>query len=315
MNFRTDLSILDQYISGRITKFIFFIIGIILLSISSKVSIPFFPVPMTLQTFVVYFIAASMGIVGFYSTLSYVFLGLVGLPIFAAGGGLGYLTSPTFGFLYGMLIASFIIAYFSKNMLIIYSLNLILALPAIYYIFVLDINFLNKTAATNFNEGEKIFFNNIFNDILITFTIIFFYFLPFLIEKIIKFEKVYRLDYLIFSLILFSVCVYFFNYNYSYSGGGIFFKISYFVFNNNFFFYIIGLISILIFLPYLFINKENFIILVLILFNNPQYTIYHKYFDPFLLIIFFSLFNFQISLKEKKIKNFITIYLYFFIFL
>ena len=111
-------------------------------------------------------------------------------------------------------------------MLIIYSLNLILALPA-YYIFVLDINFLNKTAAINFNEGEKIFFNNIFNDILITFTIIFFYFLPFLIEKIIKFEKVYRLDDLIFSLILFSVCVYFFNYNYS--GGGIFFKISYFV--------------------------------------------------------------------------------------
>ena len=203
----------------------------------------------------------------------------------------------------------------SKKMLIIYSLNLVLALPAIYYIFVLDINFLNKTAAINFNEGEKIFFNNIFNDILITFTIIFFYILPFLIEKIIKFEKVYRLDYLIFSLILFSVCVYFFNYNYSYSGGGIFFKISYFLFNNNFFFYVIGLISILIFLPYLFINKENFIILVLILFNNPQYTIYHKYFDPFLLIIFFSLFNFQISLKEKKIKNFITIYLYFFIFL
>ena len=166
-------------------------------------------------------------------------------------------------------------------MLIIYSLNLILALPAIYYIFVLDINFLNKTAATNLNEGEKIFFNNIFNDILITFTIIFFYFLPFLIEKIIKFEKVYRLDYLIFSLILFSVCVYFFNYNYSYSGGGIFFKISNFLFNDNFFFYIIALISILIFWPYLFIKKENFIILVLILLNNPQYTIYHKYFDPF----------------------------------
>ena len=91
----------------------------------------------------------------------------------------------------------------SKKMLIIYSLNLVLALPAIYYIFILDINFLNKTAATNFNEGETIFFNNIFNDILITFTIILFYFLPFLIEKIIKFEKFYRLDYLIFSLILF----------------------------------------------------------------------------------------------------------------
>ena len=69
---------------------------------------------MTFQTFVVYFIAASMGMIGFYSTLSYVILGLIGLPIFAAGGGIGYIMSPTFGFLYGMVLASFAIAYFSK---------------------------------------------------------------------------------------------------------------------------------------------------------------------------------------------------------
>ena len=199
-------------------------------------------------------------------------------------------------------------------MLIIYSLNLILAFPAIYYIFVLDINFLNKTAAINFNEREKIFFNNIFNDILITFTLIFFYLLPFLIEKIVKFKIDFKLEYIIFSLIIFAVCIYFFNYNYNYSGGGIFFKFSNFIFNNNIFFYIIALISILVFLPYLFISKENFVFFVLILFNNPQYTIYHKYFDPFLLIIFFSLFNFEISLKTKKLKNFITIYSYFLIF-
>ena len=203
---------------------------------------------------------------------------------------------------------------FSKNILIICSLNLLLAIPAIYYIFILDINFLNKTAATNFNEGEKIFFNNIFNDILITFTLIFFYLLPFLIEKIVKFKIDFKLKYIIFSLIIFAVCVYFFNYNYNYTGGGIFFKFSNFIFNNNIFFYIIALISILVFLPYLFINKENFVLFVLILFNNPQYTIYHKYFDPFLLIIFFSLFNFEISLKTKKLKNFITIYSYFLIF-
>ena len=71
---------------------------------------------MTLQTFVVYFIAASMGMVGFYATVSYVILGLIGLPIFAAGGGFGYVMSPTFGFLYGMILASFVIAYFSKNL-------------------------------------------------------------------------------------------------------------------------------------------------------------------------------------------------------
>ena len=61
-----------------------------------------------------------------------------------------------------------------------------MSIPAIYYIFVLDINFLNKTAATNFNDSDKIFFNNIFNDILITFSLIFFYLLPFLIEKLLN---------------------------------------------------------------------------------------------------------------------------------
>ena len=116
MKFRNNISILDQYTSGAITKIVFYLLGIILLSISSKISIPFFPVPMTLQTFVVYFIAASMGMVGFYSTISYVALGLMGLPIFAAGGGIAYIMSPTFGFLYGMILASFFIAYLSKNL-------------------------------------------------------------------------------------------------------------------------------------------------------------------------------------------------------
>jgi len=116
MKFRTNVTVLDQYSSSNISKIAFFLLGIILLSVSSKVSIPFYPVPMTFQTFVVYFIAASMGMIGFYSTLSYVVLGLMGLPIFAAGGGIGYIMSPTFGFLYGMIFASFAIAYSSKDL-------------------------------------------------------------------------------------------------------------------------------------------------------------------------------------------------------
>ena len=98
------------------SKYYLTILGVILLTVSSKISIPFYPVPMTLQTLVVYFIAASMGMVGFYSTISYVALGLMGLPIFAAGGGIAYIMSPTFGFLYGMILASFLIAYLSKNL-------------------------------------------------------------------------------------------------------------------------------------------------------------------------------------------------------
>ena len=116
MKFRTNVSVIDQYSSSNISKIVFFLLGIILLSVSSKVSIPFYPVPMTFQTFAVYFIAASMGMIGFYSTLSYVILGLMGLPIFAAGGGIGYVMSPTFGFLYGMILASLAIAYFSKDL-------------------------------------------------------------------------------------------------------------------------------------------------------------------------------------------------------
>lgn len=116
MRIRSNNSLIEKFSSKTSNKIFFFILGIVLLSISSKISIPFYPVPMTLQTFVVYFIAASMGIIGFYSTVSYVFLGLIGLPIFASGGGIGYIFSPTFGFLYGMILASFLISYLSKNM-------------------------------------------------------------------------------------------------------------------------------------------------------------------------------------------------------
>ena len=57
-----------------------------------------------------------MGMVGFYSTFIYVVLGTLGLPIFANGGGIGYILSPTFGFLYGMVVAAFFISFiFNKE--------------------------------------------------------------------------------------------------------------------------------------------------------------------------------------------------------
>ena len=89
-----------------------FFLGIVLLAISSKIAIPFYPVPMTLQTLVIYLIAGSMGILGFYSTTSYIVIGLLGAPIFATGGGPAYIASPTCGFLYGMVISSFFVAFF-----------------------------------------------------------------------------------------------------------------------------------------------------------------------------------------------------------
>ena len=110
----SNLTAIKAVSSNKITVFF---LGIILLAISSKIAIPFYPVPMTLQTLVIYLIAGSMGIIGFYSTTSYLVIGLLGAPIFAAGGGPAYIASPTFGFLYGMVISSFFIAFLLNNIL------------------------------------------------------------------------------------------------------------------------------------------------------------------------------------------------------
>ena len=208
-----------------------------------------------------------------------------------------------------------IFGLYSKKSVWILLLNFILAYPAFHYVIILDINFLKKTAAININEEEKIFFHNIFNDLLITFSIILFYLIPFFIIKIVKLKKIFSKFNFLISIILFFLCIYFFDYNYERSGGGIFFKFSNFIYNNNFLFFIISLVSILIIIPSLIESKSNLLLFFLIIINNPQYTIYHKYFDPFLIILFFSLFNFQISLKHKKRKDFLFIYIYFFIFL
>ncbi len=225
--------------------------------------------------------------------------------------------SPNFSVFCLFFLFKFIKVYgfISPKILFVYVFNLILALPALYYIFILDINFLNKSAAINLDSNEKIFFNNFFNDILITFSITLFYLLPFLIVKLIDIKKIFETKNIIYSLLLFLISAFFFDYKYEYGGGGIFFKFSNQFFNNNLFFYFISLLSILIILPFLRFRKENLFLFLLILINNPQYTIYHKYFDPFLLIIFFSLFNFKISLQGKKNESFILIYVYFLIFL
>jgi len=195
-------------------------------------------------------------------------------------------------------------------------LNLILSFPAIYYIFILNINFLNKSAAIGISEGQNIIFVNLFNSILITFSIIFFYLLPFLLLKIIKIKNFTNYKNIFISILIAIICSINFDYNFNYSGGGIFFKLSYFFFKNNYLFYFISFISILIILPLLFQNKINLLIFFLILLNNPQYTIYHKYFDPFFLIAFFMIFKFELDIDKIKInKKFLIIFFYFLCFL
>ena len=226
--------------------------------------------------------------------------------------------SPNFSVFSIFFITKFISFYrfFSKEILIIILLNFILALPAFYYIFILDINFFLKSAAIGIENNEKIIFNNLFNDIFITFSIIFFYLIPFLFLKIIKLNKILTIKNFLISLAIFLLCVLNFNYNYSYSGGGIFFKFSNFFFENNYLFYFITLISIYLVLPLIMNNYFNLLFFLLIIFNNPQYTLYHKYFDPFLLLTFFTVLNLNFNLNKIVYrKNYLYIFSYFVVFL
>ena len=89
--------------------------GSILLAISAKVQVPFWPVPMTMQTFVIFLIGMTYSIrLSFATVAFYLFQGAIGLPVFAAGGGIAYLVGPTAGYLYGMLFASIVISYFAN---------------------------------------------------------------------------------------------------------------------------------------------------------------------------------------------------------
>jgi biotin transport system substrate-specific component len=89
------------------------ILGSIALTISAKIKIPFYPVPMTMQTFVVLFLGISLGYkIGLASVGLYLFEGILGLPVFSnspeKGIGLVYFTGPTMGYLVGFLTASYL---------------------------------------------------------------------------------------------------------------------------------------------------------------------------------------------------------------
>ncbi len=114
------------------------ILGSLALTISAKIKIPFYPVPMTMQTFVVLFLGLSLGFkIGLASVSLYLLEGIVGLPVFSnspeKGVGLIYFTGPTMGYLIGFLIASFLASKVnSKDNLILVILKLTVATSTIY---------------------------------------------------------------------------------------------------------------------------------------------------------------------------------------
>jgi biotin transport system substrate-specific component len=92
------------------------VLGCALLWVSAKVKVPFWPVPMTLQTFAVMALAAAYGSrLGVATVVAYLAAGAAGLPVFTNTppeiAGPAYLLGPTGGFLIGFIAAAFIVGY------------------------------------------------------------------------------------------------------------------------------------------------------------------------------------------------------------
>ena len=124
--------------SKLIKNLLIALIGTVLLAISAKIKIPFYPVPMTMQTLVVLIIGVGFGWKLGVATISlYLFEGIIGLPVFSGtpekGIGLVYFTGPTMGYLIGFLVAAFLAGKFNfDNNLIKNFLKLTFATSFIY---------------------------------------------------------------------------------------------------------------------------------------------------------------------------------------
>ena len=138
------MELIKQNSQTKIIKSLLVIfLGSIALAISAKIKIPFYPVPMTMQTFIVLFLGISFGYkIGLATVGLYLLEGIVGLPVFSnspeRGVGLVYFTGPTMGYLIGFLTACFFASFIKKsdNYFIIF-VKLILSVSTIYILGIL----------------------------------------------------------------------------------------------------------------------------------------------------------------------------------
>ena len=125
-------------IQNVLKTFIIIFVGTMALTVSAKLKIPFYPVPMTMQTFIVLFLGLAFGYkIGLATVGVYLLEGIIGIPVFSnspeKGVGIVYFTGPTMGYLIGFLSAVFFAGYLNlKNNIFIIFGKLVLSVSAIY---------------------------------------------------------------------------------------------------------------------------------------------------------------------------------------
>ena len=161
---------------SKLIKYVLFaLLGSIALAISSKIKIPFYPVPMTMQTFVVLVLGFGFGWkLGLATVSLYLFEGIIGLPVFSGtpekGIGLVYFTGPTMGYLIGFLSAGFLASKINnKDSFLLVLGKLVIATSTIYLFGLLWLGMLIGWDKPIFELGAKPFLlAEVFKIVLLT---------------------------------------------------------------------------------------------------------------------------------------------------
>ncbi len=209
--------------------------------------------------------------------------------------------------------------YFNvKKISLIFLLNILLCFPAIYYVFI-DSNYFMFNHVVSDSVDNTINLSLFINKLAIITSIIIFHLIPFIFINSKYLAKIRIKVYLKLFITIFFLILIVLNFNYPFEigGGGFFFKLSHFLFGNNYFYFFIIFFCLLLILNIINFKIDNFILVLCLLISIPQYSIYHKYFDPLILILWFLLFDkdYDYSKYFKKLKNIFFLYLFYLIFI
>ena len=151
---------------------------------------------------------------------------------------------------------------------------------------------------------------NISNKILIIGTMILYFLMPIVnIKEVFHKINTINKNYLFMVFLFCLINIYFFNFPHSTWGGGFFHKVSNIIFDNNYLFFAFSILSIFIIYSIIEKNFNNYLLLIILILFNPQLTIYVKYFDPLIFILFLTLFDF--NLKKHFFEKTYAIYQFY----
>ena len=109
-------SLVPQLTGSAANQLMAVLAGIALLTASAHIKIPFYPVPLTMQTLIVLGIGMTYGVrLGGATLLGYISAGLIGLPVFAGGAGMAYMMGPTGGYLAGFFAAAVVLGALAER--------------------------------------------------------------------------------------------------------------------------------------------------------------------------------------------------------